>query len=144
MTKDRIYGNSIDAGGYSINSMWMMVRNAESKDADLMKSARRSLQFYKDKFMTDTELYAQYDSNGDSLSPQDNPWVYALVGRAAIALDDKGFSQLMIQKLIEHQVSDNQSILFGSFPEGYGNETKVGQFTMQESILTLQDFNEKN
>ena len=143
LTKDRSYGNGIDAGGYSINSMWMMVRNAESKDADLMQSARKSLQFYKDKFSTDTELYAQYDSNGDPLSPTDTPWVYALVGRAAIALDDKSFSELMMQKLVKHQISDNESILFGSFPEGSGNETKVGQFTMQESILAMQDFNEK-
>jgi len=144
LTKDRNYGNSIDNGGYSINSIWMMIRNSESQDAELMQSARKSLQFYKDHFSMDTELYATYGSNGDPLSSSDNPWVYALVGRAAIALGDKPFSELMIQKLIEHQVSDNQSILFGSFPEGYGNDVKVGQFTMQESILTMQAFNEKN
>jgi endo-1,4-beta-D-glucanase Y len=140
LTKDRIYGNGIDAGGYSINSMWMMVRNAESKDTELMESARKSLQFYKDKFDTDAELYAQYDSSGNPLSPVDTSWVYALVGRAAIALDDKSFSESMMKKLIEHQVKDNRSALFGSFPEGYGKETKVGQFTMQESIIMMQDF----
>jgi endo-1,4-beta-D-glucanase Y len=143
LTKDRAYGNGIDAGGYSINSMWMMVRNAESKDPELMQSANISLQFYKHKFSIDTELYAQYGSNGDPLSSGDSPWVYALVGRAAIALNDKGFSEQMIKKLTEHQVADNQSDLFGAFPEEYGNDTRIGQFTMQESIITMQDYANK-
>jgi endo-1,4-beta-D-glucanase Y len=143
LTENRQYGNGIDAGGYSINSMWMMVRNAESGDIDLMQSANKSLQFYKNKYMVDNELYATYGSNGDALSPTDTPWVYALVGRAAIALNDKDFSEKMMQKLTDEQMSDTKSQFFGSFPEDYGNGKRVGQFTMQESILTMQKFLEK-
>jgi len=143
LTVNRTYGNGIDGGGYSINSMWVMVRNAESNDSQLMQSAKLSLQFYKDKFSVDNEIYAQYGSNGDPLSPADTAWVYALVGRAAIALDDQIFSEQMMQKLIEHQVANNQSELFGAFPEERSNQIIVGQFTMQESIITLQKFNEK-
>jgi endo-1,4-beta-D-glucanase Y len=143
LIKERTYGNGIDAGGYGINSMWIMVRNSESRDPELMQSAKKSLQFYKDKFSIDTEIFAMYDSNGDPLSPSDTPWVYALVGRAAVALGDKSFSELMMQKLIQHQDTNVQSRYFGSFPEGYGDNTKVGQFTMQESILTMLDFNEQ-
>ncbi|RJQ15945.1 hypothetical protein C4573_07380 [Candidatus Woesearchaeota archaeon] len=143
LTTTRKYGNAIDAEGYSINSMWMMVRNAESGDYELMQSAHKSLQFYKNKFKVDAELYAKYGSNGDALSPSDSPWVYALVGRAAIALDDKEFSEQMMQKLIEQQVSNNQSAYYGAFPEGYGNESVIGQFTLQESILTMQEFLKK-
>ncbi|HYD03277.1 MAG TPA: glycosyl hydrolase family 8, partial [Alphaproteobacteria bacterium] len=65
LTKKREYGNGIDGGGYSINSMWIMVRSAESKDPQLMESARKSLQFYKNKYQIDNELYAQYDSSGN-------------------------------------------------------------------------------
>jgi|GEM_PF-5642932 len=144
LTGNRQYGNGIDAGGYSINSMWMMVRNAESQDPELMQSANKSLQFYKDKFSMDTEIYAQYSSNGDPLNSADTPWVYALVGRAAIALDDKDFSESMIQKLVDKQISDNSSRYFGAFPEGNMGEVRVGQFTMQESILSMQDFDEMN
>jgi len=144
LTESRQYGNGIDAGGYSINSMWMMVRNAESSDKELMQSANKSLQFYKSKFQIDGELYATYGSNGDALSPADTPWVYALVGRAAIALGDKDFSGSMMRKLMEKQVNDTSSQYFGAFPEDYMNGTRVGQFTMQESILSMQAFNELN
>jgi len=143
LTESRQYGNGIDAGGYSINSMWMMVRNAESSDNELMQSANISLQFYKNKFQEDGELYANYGSNGDALSPADTPWVYALVGRAAVALNDTDFSQKMMQKLIDKQISDNSTQYFGAFPEDYENTSRVGQFTMQESILTMQDFADK-
>jgi endo-1,4-beta-D-glucanase Y len=139
LTKERKYGNGIDGGGYSINSMWIMLRNAESKDPQLMQSANKSLQFYKNKFQIDSELYAQYGSNGDPLSPSDTPWVYALVGRAAIALGDREFSTQMIEKLLQHQINDTTEFK-GSFPEGEGNDTRIGQFTMQESIITLQDY----
>lgn len=144
LTNQRAYGNGIDGGGYSINSLWMMVRSAESKDTQLMHSANLSLQFYESKFGNDAALYAQYDSDGNPLSASDNSWVYALVGRAAIALGDKTFSELMIRKLLEHQVASNLSQLFGAFPEGFGDQTRVGQFTMQESILTLQAFTTNN
>jgi len=144
LTESRQYGNGIDAGGYSINSMWMMVRNSESADTELMRSANKSLQFYKNKYQIDGELYATYGSNGDALSAADTPWVYALVGRAAVALNDKEFSDEMIQKLIEKQVNDNSSLSFGSFPEDYKNYTRIGQFTMQESILTMQAYNDKD
>jgi endo-1,4-beta-D-glucanase Y len=140
LTESRQYGNGIDAGGYSINSMWMMVRNAESSDKELMQAANKSLQFYKNKYQVDGELYATYGSNGDALSPADTPWVYALVGRAAIALDDKEFSDQMIKKLIEKQINNSSSQFFGAFPEDYKNKTRVGQFTMQESILTMQAY----
>jgi endo-1,4-beta-D-glucanase Y len=140
LTESRQYGNGIDGGAYSINSMWMMVRNAESGDPDLMQSASKSLQFYKDKFTVDAALYASYSSNGDALSPSETPWAYALVGRAAIALNDKPFSQAMIQKLLSLQVLDSTLPIFGAFPEYYGQQVRVGQFTMQESILTMQDY----
>lgn len=144
LTEKREFGNGIDGGGYSINSMWIMVRNSESDDPELRQSANKSLQFYKDKFFGDAEIYAQYSSNGDAMSPSDTPWVYALVGRAAIALDDPEFSQEMIEKLIGHQVTNKTSRYFGAFPEGYGNNQVVGQFTMQESMLTLQDYVKKH
>jgi endo-1,4-beta-D-glucanase Y len=143
LVKSRQPGNDIDDGGYSINSMWMMVRNAESADPDLMRSANRSLRFYKDKFRVDAELYAKYGSDGDALSSSDTPWVYALVGRAAIALDDREFSEAMMNKLIEKQSADNSSRLFGAFTEQYKGHEAAGQFTMQESILTMQAFSEK-
>jgi len=140
LTVDRAYGNGIDAGGYSINSLWMMVKNAESNDTELMASANKSLAFYKSKFVIDAELYAKYGSDGDALSPSDSIWVYALVGRAAIALNDKDFADEMILKLIEKQVDDKTSKFYGAFPEGYQGGNHIGQFTMQESILTLQDY----
>lgn len=140
LTESRQYGNGIDSGGYSINSMWIMVRNAESGDKDLLASANKSLHFYRQKFAIDAELYSMYGSNGDAMSPSDTPWVYALVGRAAIALGDEEFSDKMIVKLIEHQITNPASSIYGSFPEGKGNYQRIGQFTLQESILTMQDY----
>lgn len=140
LTLRRDYGNGIDGGGYSINSMWMMVRSAESDDADLKASANKSLEFYKKKFQQDAEIYATYDSNANALSPSDTPWAYALVGRAAIALGDIEFADRMMGKLLEKQVTDEKSPLFGAFPEGHGENLRIGQFTMQESIITMQDY----
>lgn len=140
LTERREYGNGIDGGGYSINSMWIMVRSAESDDHELRASANKSLQFYRQKFQQDAELYSMYSSNGDAMSPSDTPWVYALVGRAAIALGDEAFSEQMINKLFEHQETNSKSDYFGAFLEGYENERLISQFTMQESILTIQDF----
>jgi endo-1,4-beta-D-glucanase Y len=141
LTERRDYGNGIDGSGYSINSMWIMVRNAESNDTELRESAQKSLDFYKSKFLQDRELYALYSSNGDALSPSDTPWTYALVGRAAVSLGDKEFSDGMIYKLLEKQITNPESRFFGAFPEGDKEyRMKIGQFTLQESILTLQDY----
>jgi len=140
LTNLRAYGNGIDGGKYAINSLWIMVRAAESGDPELMESAKESLEFYKKQYQINAELYAEYGSNGDPLSPGDSPWVYALVGRAAVALDDKEFAGEMIDKLISKQVLDQQSSYYGGFPEGSLGEMRIGQFTVQESILTLQDY----
>jgi len=138
LTERREYGNGIDGAGYSINSMWIMVRNAESNDPELRASANQSLAFYKGKFEQDGEIYAMYHSSGSAMSPSDTPWVYALVGRAAIALDDKEFSDKMIRKLLEKQQQEGPHA--GAFPEGFGTTERIGQFTMQESIITLHDY----
>lgn len=140
LTERREYGNGIDGGGYSINSMWIMVRNSESGDDELRMSANKSLQFYKQKFEQEAELYSMYSSNGDAMSPSDTPWVYALVGRAAIGLGDSEFSQKMIEKLVEHQDLNPKSVYYGAFLEGNEKERLISQFTLQESILTIQDF----
>lgn len=142
LTEQRQYGNHIDGGGYSINSLWIMERSAESGDAELVASAQKSLEFYKQKYEQNLELDTQYSSNGDALSSGDAPWVYVLVGRAAVALDDE-FSEVMIAKLIEMQIMDCSSPHHGAFPEGVpgkSNQERVGQFTMQEAILTLQAY----
>lgn len=144
LTDQRRYGNSIDDGGYGINSLWMMVRNAESKDAELMASARKSLDFYKKRFVTeDSTIYSSYSSSSDPLTSYDSPWVYALVARAAIALGDEDASRKFVNKLVTFQVTDSTSPLYGSFPEGIGEVPRVGQFTMQESIITLQAYMER-
>ena len=46
----------------------------------------------------------------------------------------------MMQKLVEHQVADSTSQYFGAFAEGFGDDRRIGQFTMQESIITMQDY----
>ena len=140
LTESRDEGNGLDLGEYSINSMWMMVRAAESDDAELQASARKSLDFYKKKFSTDNAVYSSYTSSGEP-SFVESAWAYALVARAAIALEDAEFSKDMINKLISFQVMDNNSVYFGAIPEGA--DKRVGQFTMQEAILTMQDFVEK-
>ncbi len=137
------YGNGIDAGGYSINSLWIMVRSAESGDPDLMLSANKSLQFYKLKYTQDNVISQSYDSSGNAVIKEDAPWVYALVGRAAILLGDVAFSQDMIEKLIGYQSLDTAKDL-GAIFEGDGANKRVGQFTMQESILTMQEYVKNN
>jgi hypothetical protein len=77
------------------------------------------------------------------LTSYDAPWVYALVGRAAVALGDEEASKKFVDKLITFQVSDEKSKLYGALPEGKGEVSRVGQFTMQESILTLQAYVQK-
>lgn len=140
LTATRAYGNGIDGGVYSINSMWIMIRMAESDDPALRAAANRSLEFYRQKEMVDGQLFATYGSNGDALSPDDTPWVYALVGRAAAALDDEAFADEMVRQLLAKQVNDPRSPLEGSFAEGSGRDLRAGQFTMQESILTMQEY----
>ncbi len=140
LTQDRQYGNGIDNGGYSINSLWIMVRSAESNDSQLQASANKSLAFYKEKYALDGELFQKYGSDGNALIREDAPWVYALVGRAAVALGDKEFSKTMVEELMKKQVSNQQSPLYGAIPEGTPSHQRIGQFTMQESILTLQAY----
>lgn len=142
LTKQRKYGNGIDANGYGINSLWIMVRAAESDDVDLRASASKSLAFYKSQFARNLEIDTLYGSNGDALSPGDAPWVYALVGRAAVALGDREFSDTMLLKLLEKQITNCSSQYYGAFPEGApGKEQlRVGQFTTQEAILTMQAY----
>ena len=107
----------------------------------MKESAKKSLGFYKQKFAQENELFSLYSSNGDALSPSDTPWVYALVARASVALNDSQFSDFMIKKLVSKQVVDKKSQLYGAFPEG---DNKVGQFTMQESILALEEYENAN
>lgn len=143
LTVRREYGNGIDGGGYSINSLWIMDRNAESGDPELVASANRSLAFYKEQFARNAEIDTLYGSNGDALSPGDAPWVYALVGRAAISLGDREFSDAMIEKLVAGQEMDCASPNYGALYEGVPGaegERRVGQFTMQEAILTMQAY----
>lgn len=141
LTQERKYGNGIDNGGYSINSMWIMVRNAESNDPELQASALKSLSFYKERYELDGELFQKYGSDSNALIRDESPWVYALVGRAAVELGDEEFSKIMLQHLMDNQVSDQQSPLYGAIPESKDiDDRRIGQFTMQESILTMQAF----
>jgi endo-1,4-beta-D-glucanase Y len=140
LTQSRGYGNGIDGGVYSINSMWIMIRMAESDDPELRAAAKRSLAFYKNKYQIDGQIFATYGSNGDALSPSDTPWGYALVGRAAAALDDREFADAMMFKLTSMQVMDATSPINGAFLEGAGKDLRAGQFTIQESILTMQEY----
>ncbi len=131
---------NLDEAHYSINSLWVMVRAAESKDPELQGSAKKSLEFYKRAFARDGKLFTSYDGGGIPASDSDSPWVYALVGRAAVALADEEFSTEMMRKLAEFQDKDPNSELYGAFLEGFENESVAGQFTNQESILTIQDY----
>jgi endo-1,4-beta-D-glucanase Y len=134
----RQYGSTLDDGFYGINSMWIMVRSAESGDAQLMASALKALNMFKEQYHITEELFGLYNSEGDPLSPMDNPWVYAIVGRTAVALNDLEFSTKMMNKIISKQKM--QQPWAGGIPEGHGNSTIISQFTMQESILTMQDY----
>ncbi len=126
------YSYDLDGDGFSVNSLWLMVRNAESGDEELQESARKSLQFYKEKYNeVDGELFAVYSEKGAPLTPYDTSWVYALVGRAAVALGDERFADAMVQELLRAQLDK------GAISEGDGT---VSQFTIQESILTMQDY----
>ena len=124
---------------YSIDNLWVMVRAAESQDPELQNSSRKALNFYKTQFVENGKLSTGYDINGNSTNDE-SPWVYALVGRAAVALNDREFADVMMQKLLETQNEDQNSSLYGAFPEGDPNNPIASQFTQQESILTIQAY----
>lgn len=138
ITPNGEYGNDLDAGSYSINSLWILVRNAESNDPQLTESAKRGLAFYQDKYKTDKALFQSYDSSGNAFITNEAPWTYALVARAAINLGEIEFAEEMIEKLLAYQESTGPNA--GGIIEGEGDNRRVGQFTMQESILTLQSY----
>ncbi|MFW5747118.1 MAG: hypothetical protein ACOCWQ_06240, partial [Nanoarchaeota archaeon] len=118
--------------------LWIMVRSAESNDPRLEASAQQALEFYKRKFEQDNELYGTYTSSGDAINPYDAVWVYALVGRTAIALDDEEFASAMMQRLSERQIMESENIGYGAFAEN--QDLHVTQFTQQEAITTLIDY----
>jgi endo-1,4-beta-D-glucanase Y len=137
------YSNQIDGGVYSINSMWIMVRFAESKDPVLMDSARKSLAFYREKFAADDKIYTQYSASGEVVNKYEGPWAYALVARAAFALDETAFARIMERRMLNYQDLDNSSMTYGAIVEGGQGTETVGQFTMHESILTMQEIQGK-
>ena len=133
------YGNHIDGGVYSINSLWIMVRFAESNDDELKASAQKSLDFYIQKYKQDGAIYVAYTSSGEIANQAQSPWAYALVGRAASALGDDSFAMIMERRMRDFQDLDSESPSYGAFIEGAVGDERVGQFTMQEAILTLQE-----
>jgi endo-1,4-beta-D-glucanase Y len=137
------YGNAIDGNVYSINSLWIMVRFAESNDPVLMESAKKSLKFYQDKYASDGTVYIAYNSDGTAANTYESPWNYALIARAAKALGEKPFAQLMERRMLDYQDLDEKSPLYGAIVEGGQNDERVGQFTMQEAILTLHEMQGK-
>jgi endo-1,4-beta-D-glucanase Y len=133
------YGDHIDGGVYSINSLWIMTRFAESNDPVLMKSAQKSLDFYKDRYKKDGKIYDAYDSKGEPANRAESAWSYALIGRAAHALGDDSFAQIMARHMSNFQDMDPTSANYGAFIEGAQGDERIGQFTNQESILTMQE-----
>ncbi|HIH23590.1 TPA: hypothetical protein HA251_01005 [Candidatus Woesearchaeota archaeon] len=132
------YGNGIDGGKYSINSLWIMVRFAESGDPTLMESARKSLAFYEAQYTKDNRVYDAYLSSGEPATSSESPWNYALIARAASALGEKSFSQIMERRMLNFQEKNPRLLHYGAFLEGAKGDERIGQFTMQESILTMQ------
>ena len=133
------YGTGIDGGVYSINSLWIMVRFAESNDEELMQSAREGLEFYREQYAQERLIYAAYTSSGEPAVDYEAIWAYALVARAAHALGDDSFGEVMITRMLEYQDTNQQSESYGAFIEGDAGDERAGQFTIQESILTLQE-----
>lgn len=133
------FKNSMETG-YSINSLWIMTRNAESNDPELRKSAEKSLEFYINQYSKDNKLYISYNSDGTSSQKYESPWVYSLVARSAIMLDNSDFSNKMINEMLKFQDTNPRSQTYGGFLEGSQNGTIISQFTMQESILTMQSY----
>ena len=136
---DSGYGTGIDGGAYSINSLWIMVRFAESNDQELMQSAQRGLEFYKERYAQERIIYAAYDSSGEPAVDYQAAWAYALIARAAHALGDEAFAEVMTTRMLEYQDFNERSDNYGAFIEGSLGDERAGQFTIQESILTLQE-----
>lgn len=143
LTITREYGNSIDGGGYSINSLWILVRSAESDDETLKKSAKKSLAFYKQQYEKYEKIHQKYDSAGQPLIEEDAPWAYALVARAASELGEENFSRQMLNELAKFQEHNKSSPYYGAIIEGSEAQPRIGQFTMQESILSMQSHLQK-
>lgn len=140
LEENRDFSSRLDNDGYSINTLWIMARNAQSNDKELRASAKTALQFYKDKYEADGMIFTDYNKDKSAGSGGDSPWVYALVGRAAVALEDEEFSDSMIFELMQMQDLDEDSDSYGAFLEGGEGNKRAGQFTIQESILTLQQY----
>jgi endo-1,4-beta-D-glucanase Y len=134
-----VYGDHIDGGVYSINSLWIMARFAESGDPILMNSSWKSLNFYKERYKQDGRIYDSYDSKGEPANRFESAWSYALIARAAHALGDESFAQIMARRMSDFQDLDPASPYYGAFIEGAQGDERIGQFTNQESILTLQE-----
>jgi hypothetical protein len=135
---NRNYHNTLDNGDYSVNSLWVMVRSAESGDRELIDSATLALDFYKQSFDKEGVIFSSYDLTGSPVLKYESAWVYALVARTAIALNDREFSDKMINKLVSMQSMEGES--YGAFIEGSPEGNFAGQFTIQESILTMQAY----
>jgi endo-1,4-beta-D-glucanase Y len=138
------YGTHIDGGVYSINSLWIMTRFAESGDPVLVESARKSLKFYQDEYAREGKIYIAYDSSGKVANEAESPWNYALIARAAKELGEDSFAQLMEKRMLDYQNLDSKSDVYGGIVEGAMGDERVGQFTMQESILTMQTMQGKS
>ncbi|MDO8508206.1 MAG: glycosyl hydrolase family 8 [Nanoarchaeota archaeon] len=134
--------HNLDGDEYGINSLWVLVRSAESKDRELQDSARKGLEIYKKSYAQNGMLYNSYDEVGNPINKGDSAWIYALVGRAAIALNEKEFADEMMIKLREKQILDERSDIYGGFIEINDKGEFVSQFTLQEAILTVQDYKE--
>jgi hypothetical protein len=140
LEENRVFSSRLDNDRYSINTLWIMATNAESNDDELRDSAKTALQFYKDKYEEDGMIFSDYNKDGSAGSGGDSPWVYALVGRVAVMLEDEEFSDFMISELIKKQDLDEGSPSYGAFLEGGEGDKRAGQFTIQESIITLQQY----
>lgn len=135
VTSEGTYSNALDDDTYSVNNLWIIARAAQSDDSELQAAAQVAVSLLEERYLQDTELYARYNSQGHPLSPRaDAPWVYALVGRAAIALDNTAFANDMMREMIALQSDD------GSIREALG--MRVSQFTQQETIITIAMYRE--
>ena len=137
VTREGQYSNKLDNGSFSVNMFWLIERSAQSNDPELRRAAQEALDVLETRYLQDTELYAHYDRLGNAISPRaDAPWVYPLIGRAAIALDNLALANDMVREIIAAQ-ADN-----GGIYEGGAYSPRVTQFTHQESIITLAMYDE--
>jgi hypothetical protein len=140
---DGKYSTHIDGDVFSINSLWIMTRFAESGDKELMKSAKKSLAFYQDQYAKESKIYTAYNRDDTVAQQGESAWNYALIARSANLLGEKSFAQLMERRMLNFQDMDNSSATYGAFIEGSLGGEVIGQFTLQESILTLQEIQGK-